>query len=48
MIGNVIENQFRGSARDWPFGAALGVSLLAAFVASFWLSERLRGARPGG
>jgi spermidine/putrescine transport system permease protein len=42
MIGNVIENQFRGSARDWPFGAAMGVTLLAAFVAGFWLTEHLR------
>jgi len=40
MIGNVIENQFKGSARDWPFGAALGVTLLAAFGAAYWLARR--------
>jgi spermidine/putrescine transport system permease protein len=42
MIGNIIENQFKGNARNWPFGAALGVSLLLAFAASFWLAGRRR------
>ncbi len=40
MIGNVIENQFRGTARNWPFGAALGTSLLAAFAISYALANR--------
>ena len=35
MIGNVIQNQF-GQARDWPFGAALGITFLALFVIAFW------------
>lgn len=35
MIGNIIQNQF-GQARDWPFGAALGMTFLALFVISFW------------
>jgi len=35
MIGNVIQNQF-GQARDWPFGAALGVTFLALFAIAFW------------
>jgi len=39
MIGNVIQNQF-GQARDWPFGAALGMTLLLLFGASFWLSMK--------
>jgi len=40
MIGNVIQNQF-GSGRDWPFGAALGMTFLALFALSFWfLHER--------
>lgn len=40
MIGNIIENQFRGSARNWPFGAALGSTLLAAFVMALWYTSR--------
>jgi len=32
MIGNIIENQFKGNARNWPFGAALGTALLVAFA----------------
>ncbi len=36
MIGNVIQNQF-GQARNAPFGAALGISLLALFIAVFAL-----------
>lgn len=42
MIGNVIQNQFLGSARNWPFGAALGMTLVAAFVAALWLTGRRR------
>jgi spermidine/putrescine transport system permease protein len=40
MIGNIIENQFKGNARNWPFGSALGITLLAAFAAAFWLTGR--------
>ncbi|EYF05977.1 ABC transporter permease [Chondromyces apiculatus] len=39
MIGNVIQNQF-GQARDWPFGAALGMTMLLLFAACFALSMR--------
>lgn len=42
MIGNVIENQFKGTARNWPFGAALGTALLVAFAATYWFSGRRR------
>jgi len=35
MIGNVIQNQFT-QARDWPFGAALGITFLVLFVIAFW------------
>ena len=42
MLGNIIENQFKGSARNWPFGAALGTVLLVAFAATHWLSGRRR------
>jgi spermidine/putrescine transport system permease protein len=45
MIGNVIENQFRGNARNWPFGAALATTLLVAFGLVYWLlNQRQRAA----
>ena len=44
MIGNVIENQFKGNARNWPFGAALGISLMAAFAVAYWLTGRRQSA----
>ena len=40
-IGEVIHNQFT-RARNQPFGAALGVLLLAIFIFSLWLSTKLR------
>lgn len=40
MIGNVIQNQFAGQARDWPFGAALGMTLLVMFGAALWWTTR--------
>ncbi len=40
MIGNVIQAQFTGQARDWPFGAALGISVVLLFAAAFWLGTR--------
>ncbi|XYH98152.1 ABC transporter permease [Sorangium sp. So ce1128] len=39
MVGNVIQNQF-GQARDWPFGAALGMTLLLLFSLFFLLGLR--------
>jgi spermidine/putrescine transport system permease protein len=45
MIGNVIQNQF-GQARNAPFGAALGISLLALFIVIFLLLSR-RGDKSG-
>ena len=36
MVGNVIRNQF-GAARNWPFGAALGICFLLIFVAVYGL-----------
>jgi len=45
MIGNVIQNQFL-QARDWPFGAALGVVFMLMFALTYWLLQR-RGARMG-
>ena len=40
MIGNIIENQFKGAARNWPFGAALGVALMLGFAAAFCIAGR--------
>jgi NAD(P)-dependent dehydrogenase (short-subunit alcohol dehydrogenase family) len=40
MIGNIIENQFKGNARNWPFGSALGITLLLAFAVAFWFTSR--------
>jgi spermidine/putrescine transport system permease protein len=40
MIGNIIENQFKGNARNWPFGAALGTTLLVSFGLIYWLVNR--------
>lgn len=42
MIGNIIENQFKGNARNWPFGAALGIALMGAFALAFWFAGRRR------
>jgi spermidine/putrescine transport system permease protein len=44
MIGNIIENQFKGAARNWPFGAALGIVLMLAFALAFWFSRGADGA----
>jgi spermidine/putrescine transport system permease protein len=38
-IGEVIENQFL-AARNWPFGAALGMTLVVIFAIAFWLTSR--------
>ncbi len=43
MIGNVIQNQFL-QARDWPFGAALGVVFMLMFALTYVLLQR-RGSR---
>jgi spermidine/putrescine transport system permease protein len=45
-IGEVIHNQFT-KARNQPFGAALGVLLLAIFIFSLWLSQRMRREEQG-
>jgi spermidine/putrescine transport system permease protein len=41
LIGNVIQNQFL-QARDWPFGAALGMAFLALFAAVYGVLLRYR------
>jgi spermidine/putrescine transport system permease protein len=44
MIGDVIQNQFF-AGRDWPFGSALGMALVAMFVIAFLLTSRLRASQ---
>lgn len=41
LIGNVIQNQFL-QARDWPFGAALGMVFMGMFALTYWILLRLR------
>jgi spermidine/putrescine transport system permease protein len=44
LIGNVIQNQFF-QARDWPFGAALGVIFLLLFAGAYSLLNRRAALR---
>ncbi len=39
LIGNLVQNQFT-SARDWPFGAALSLALMAAAMALLLTARR--------
>ncbi len=43
MLGNVIQNQFL-AARNPPFGAALGITLLLLFIAALWIAGRKQPA----
>ena len=42
-IGEVIQNQFL-QARDWPFGAALGMTIVILFAVTFWFASRKQEA----
>ncbi len=44
-IGEVIQDQFL-SARDWPFGSALGMALLILFALGVWVAARGWNAIP--
>ncbi|EIA39631.1 spermidine/putrescine ABC transporter permease [Thermus parvatiensis] len=44
LIGNLIQQQF-GVTRDWAFGAALSVFLMAFVLLSLYLYARLQGER---
>jgi spermidine/putrescine transport system permease protein len=47
MIGNVIQDQFVGQARDKPFGAALGIVFLLLFAVTYaWLQRRAERRTP--
>lgn len=41
LAGTLIQNQFT-SARDWPFGAAVSLALMAAVLLLLWLEARRR------
>jgi spermidine/putrescine transport system permease protein len=41
LIGNLVQNQFTAS-RDWPFGAAASILLIAAAIAMLFLMRRSR------
>lgn len=43
MLGNVIQNQFL-AARNPPFGAALGITLLLLFIGALWITGRKQPA----
>jgi spermidine/putrescine transport system permease protein len=47
MIGNIIENQIKGNARNWPFGAALGTALLFSFALVYYFVNRRQRALEG-
>ena len=42
MIGNLVQNQF-ASARDWPFGSALSLALMAIVMLLLWALLRRDG-----
>jgi len=43
MVGNLIQNQFT-TARDWPFGSAASLVLMAIGVGLLWSATRKKGA----
>ena len=47
LIGNLIQNQF-GQSRDWPFGAALCLALMALTMLGLMLYRRWGDPRDGG
>jgi spermidine/putrescine transport system permease protein len=42
MLGNLVQNQFT-TARDWPFGSAISLVLMAAVLAVLFLAVRRKG-----
>ena len=47
MIGSLIEEQFKGAAGNWPFGAAASMILLTVVMAVLLLHARARMRREG-
>jgi spermidine/putrescine transport system permease protein len=46
MIGNLVQNQFT-TARNWPFGAAASLAVMAVVMVTVLLSLRWRDIRTG-
>ena len=49
MIGSLIEEQFKGNAGNWPFGAAASMILLTMvlIVLLYYVRQQIRGERAG-
>ncbi len=47
MIGSLIDEQFKGAAGNWPFGAAAAMILLAMVLLALLLYARTQAARGG-
>jgi spermidine/putrescine transport system permease protein len=43
MIGSLIDEQFRGSQGNWPFGAAVSMILLTLVLIALILHARAAG-----
>lgn len=43
LIGNLIQQQFFGTALDWPFGAMLGIVLIIGSVLSLVAFQKAGG-----
>ena len=48
MIGSLIEEQFKGNAGNWPFGAAAAVILLTAVLTALIFYARAQNTRTAG
>lgn len=48
MIGSLIEEQFKGNAGDWPFGAAVSMILLAMVLIALTFHARGQARREDG
>ena len=48
MIGSLIEEQFKGAAGNWPFGAACAMILLTMVLLALMLYARQQARGPGG
>jgi spermidine/putrescine transport system permease protein len=45
MIGSLIEEQFKGAAGDWPFGAAAATILMTIVLIALLLHARAEARR---